>query len=119
MSEKEPRVISFSKIKKESVFTNESKESMETLKENAKVNSKMEIDKFRLLINNAISEISDMALFSDTAPMLEAMFIVGIADVVEDIIKGKKPIQLDDSTYKSARIKMFKSLIKKYDNQER
>lgn len=98
--------------------TSESPEALRDIKvNNAKVNGVMELKRYSNLVKEFTQTIDDMALFSGLGESLKTP-LTEILEFTESVFKGNQPAGMPDAIYKELRLKLFGSLIKKYDSNK-
>lgn len=119
---KKQAVVDFSARKKvagkTTVTTSTDKEEMKQKIARAKEHANDELIAFRSIIETAMEQINQLALFDNVSNLLDDICIKTVLEeIVEPIIKGNKNPYMDDDTYKKMRQGMYKALIYKYEKE--
>ena len=97
----------------------EKRKMMEVKLNTAKLYGNKELKQFRIIVEDFISKVDELALFQDVSEIAKQMFIQEILEgFMEPVFKGQKPYEVPENMFKKLRAEMFKTLISKYvDNK--
>jgi hypothetical protein len=116
-------VLSFSDLRnkkeddtEEPVLKEVTKEDvMQTKIMTARVHANKEIKQFKTLVETFSEEVEKLVLFRSVGDTVKSICIEQVLEsIIDPILKGFKPVGMQDTAYREMRTDLYKSLINRY-----